>query len=277
MDDHAKDLMTKKANQPRKASSLRSYAKSMVPAFEKALPDSSQAERFSRAVLTALSTNPQLNNCTPESFCGAMMMSAQLGLIPNTPEGLAYLIPYGNECQFQLGYQGLIQLVWRSGQVRTIQAHVVYSKDEFEYSYGLHPTLFHKPCKEANRGDPVYCYATFETISGGYGFEVMSVEEIRAHAKKYSKSYNSKYSPWQTNFESMAKKTVLKQALKYAPMSTDFNRQLAADESIKQTPTSATLMEDVDVLDLPNEFVYEVEDVPFPDAEVKQEDQQSFK
>ena len=73
----------------------------------------------------------------------------------------------------------------------------------------------------------------FKTKDGGFGFEVMSADEVRAHAKKYSQAFSSDYSPWKTNFEEMAKKTVLKKALKYAPLKTDFVRGLSTDETVK--------------------------------------------
>lgn len=88
---------------------LKGYVNQMLPAIKRALPGVMTPERFTRIVLTALSSNPELQQCTPESFCGAMMTAAQLGLEPNTPLGQAYLIPYRNnrkgvvECQFQLG------------------------------------------------------------------------------------------------------------------------------------------------------------------------------
>ena len=119
--------------------------------IKKALPSVLTPERFTRMVLSALSTNPKLGECTPRSFLAAMMAAAQLGLEPNTPLGQAYLIPYGNNCQFQLGYKGLIDLAYRSGEVEVIQAHVVYENDEFTCEYGLEPKLTHKPYLD---GDP---------------------------------------------------------------------------------------------------------------------------
>ena len=217
-----------------KPKKMQDYIKKMQGEIAKALPSVLTPERFTRITLSALSTNAKLAETTPQSFLGAMMTAAQLGLEPNTPLGQAYLIPYRNhgvlECQFQLGYKGLIDLAYRSGEVSTIQAHVVYENDEFEYELGLEPKLRHVPAK-SDRGDPVFFYAVFRTKDSGYGFDVMSVDDVRAHAKKYSKAYSN--GPWQTNFEEMAKKTVLKRVLKYAPLKTDFVRGLSADETIK--------------------------------------------
>ena len=214
---------------------LQHYIKQMEKEIKKALPSVITPERFTRIVLSALSTNPKLADTTPQSFLGAMMTAAQLGVESNTPLGQAYLIPYRNkgvmECQFQLGYKGLIDLAYRSGEISIIQAQMVYSEDSFTYSFGLEPTLKHIPAT-GDRGEPVHVYAMFKTKEGGYGFEVMSIEEIRIFAQKYSKAYDN--GPWQTNFEEMAKKTVLKRVLKYAPLKTEFLRGLAQDETIKQ-------------------------------------------
>ena len=213
---------------------MQQYIKSMEGEIKKALPSVITPERFTRIVLSALSTNPKLAETTPQSFLGAMMTAAQLGLEPNTPLGQAYLIPFRNhdilECQFQLGYKGLIDLAYRSGDVSVIQAQVVYENDEFSYAFGLEPSLKHVPATH-DRGKPSYVYAVFRTKDGGYGFEVMSMADVQAHARKYSKAYNK--GPWQTNFEEMAKKTVLKKVLKYAPLKSDFIRGVAQDETVK--------------------------------------------
>lgn len=218
--------------------SMQGYIKSMEGEIAKALPSVITPERFTRMVMTAISVTPQLAECTPASFIGAMMNAAQLGVEPNTPLGQAHLIPYRNkgvlEVQFQLGYKGLVDLAYRSGDVAVIQAHVVYANDTFEYEFGLEPKLRHIPASK-DRGEPVKVYAVFKTKSGGYGYEVMSMDDVKAHAKKYSKSYGSSYSPWSTNFEEMAKKTVLKRCLKLCPMKSDFVRAMVQDESIKTT------------------------------------------
>ena len=235
----------------KKPLTMQDYIKKMQGEIAKALPSVLTPERFTRITLSALSTNAKLAQTTPKSFLGAMMTSAQLGMEPNTPLGQAYLIPYKNhgvlECQFQLGYKGLIDLAYRSGQVSTIQAQTVYANDEFEYELGLEPKLRHIPAK-TNRGEPVFFYAVFRTKDGGYGYEVMSIDDVRTHAKKYSKAYGN--GPWQTNFEEMAKKTVLKKALKYAPLKTEFVRGLSADETIKSEISE-------DMFSVPDETVIE--------------------
>lgn len=234
---------------------MQQYIKSMEGEIAKALPSVITPERFTRIVLSAISVNPKLGSCTPASFLGAMMTSAQLGLEVNTPLGQAYVLPYNNkgtlEAQFQLGYKGLIDLAYRSGEVEVIQAHVVYANDEFDCEYGLEPKLTHKPT-DTNRGEPVKVYAVFKTKSGGYGFEVMSMEDVRKHAEKYSKAYGSSYSPWKTNFEEMAKKTVLKRVLKYAPLKSDFVKAAVQDEVIKKDISD-------DMYSVPNETIFDAE------------------
>lgn len=216
--------------------SMQAYIKQMQGEIKKALPAVMTPERFTRIVLSALSANPKLAQTTPQSFLAAMMTAAQLGMEPNTPLGQAYLIPYYNsrtkcsECQFQLGYKGLIDLAYRSGEVSIIQAQVVYERDEFTYSFGLEPVLKHIPAA-SDRGEPTYVYAVFRTKEGGFGFDVMSMDTVRQFAQQYSKSFAS--GPWQTNFEEMAKKTVLKRVLKYAPLKSDFLRGIAQDGTIK--------------------------------------------
>ena len=129
------------ANRAPEQKTMQQYIKSMEGEIRKALPSVITPERFTRIVLSAISVNPKLGSCTPASFLGAMMTSAQLGLEVNTPLGQAYVLPYSNkgvlEAQFQLGYKGLIDLAYRSGEVEVIQAHVVYENDEFECEYGL--------------------------------------------------------------------------------------------------------------------------------------------
>ncbi len=242
---------------------LQSQINLMQGEIKKALPSVITPERFTRMVLSAVSANPKLGTCEQKSFLGAMMQAAQLGLEPNTPLGQAYIIPYKEKgipkAQFQIGYKGLIDLAYRSGQVSIIDAQVVYANDDFEYELGLEPKLKHKPVL-TNRGKPILYYAMFKTKDGGYGFQVMSYEDCLEHAKKYSKTYGDDFSPWKSNFDEMAKKTVLKKALKYAPLKSDFLRGLSSDETIKSTL-------DPDMFDVPNEVAFEDADFVEVDQE----------
>lgn len=234
-----------KTQQENKKPSLQGLIRAMEPEIKKALPSVITPERFTRMVFTALSSNKKLQACTPESFLGAMMQAAQLGVEPNTPIGQAYLIPYGNQVQFQLGYKGLIDLAYRSGEVQSIQAHEVHENDTFEYELGLNPKLKHVPAMK-DGGPVILYYAVIKLKNGGEGFEVMSREDVDQFARAKSKTY--KNGPWQTDFDEMAKKTVLKKVLKYAPLKSDFAKQVKEDETIKTNIAE-------NMADLPDETV----------------------
>ena len=216
--------------------SIADLIKAMEPEIKKALPTVITPERFTRMALSAINNTPKLQECSQMSFLAALMNAAQLGLEPNTPLGQAYLIPYKNkgklECQFQIGYKGMIDLVYRNEQVQTIQAQIVHEYDNFEYELGLDAKLSHRPALE-ERGEMKFVYALFKLRNGGYGFEVMNRQEVIAHAERYYQGINSSYSPWKSNFEDMAKKTAIKKVLKFAPLKADFARAIATDETIK--------------------------------------------
>ena len=229
--------------QQKKPQTLQDYVQHMSGQIKRALPANLTPDRFQRIVLTAISSNPKLQECTPQSFLGAMMTAAQLGVEPNTPLGQGYLIPrkakkgdqYINECTFQLGYKGLIDLAYRSGDIINIGAYTVYQNDEFHVQFGLDPDITHVPAM-TGRGDPIAFYAYYKTKDGGFGFDVMSVDDVRAHAKQFSEAVKRGWSsPWDTNFEEMAKKTVLKKVLKYAPLSTEVASKIGMDETVHDT------------------------------------------
>lgn len=263
----AKAQQNKGAVQSAGRQTLQNLITQMMPQIKNALPTVLTPERFTRMVLTAISTTPQLAECTPKSFLGAMMQAAQLGVEPNTPLGQAYLIPYRNhgqlEASFQLGYKGLIDLAYRSGEITSISAHEVCENDEFEYELGLDEKMKHKPALK-DRGDVILYYAVFRTKSGGSGFAVMSVDDVKKHMNQYSKAARGGFSPWSTNFDSMAKKTVIKQALKYAPIKTEFVRAVAADGTIKTTISES-------MVDEPDETIITVDAEPPVEEKTKEE------
>lgn len=244
-----RNAITEKRNEVSPVKAMGDLLKRMHTQIEKALPSVITPERFTRIALTAYSRNEKLQECTAESFLGSMMQAAQLGVEPNTPLGQAYLIPYRNkgvmEVQFQLGYRGMIDLAYRSGEVQNIQAHEVYENDTFEYELGLEPKLKHIPALK-DRGEVILYYAVFKLTNGGVGFEVMSKEDVEAFAKKKSKTYGT--GPWQSDFDAMAKKTLVKRLLKFAPLKSDFVRAVATDETIKSGISE-------NMADLPDETV----------------------
>lgn len=226
----------------------------MKPAIAQAIPQHMTPERLLRIATTSIRTNPKLKICTPESLLGAVMQCAQLGLEPSIL-GHAYLIPYRNkrkegdkeywvdEAQFQIGYKGLIELARRTGQISSIMAQAVHEKDVFEYEYGIDEKLKHVP-SDGERGPVVKYYAYAKFKDGGYSFLVMSRKDIEKHRDKFSKAKS--YGPWVDHFDEMAKKTVLKALMKYMPISVEFAKAVAQDETTKRE-----ISEDMsDVLDV---------------------------
>ena len=245
-----------------KSMNIADMIKVLEPEIRKALPAVITPERFTRMALSAINNNPKLAECSPMSFLAALMNAAQLGLEPNTPLGQAYLIPFQNkgslQCEFILGYKGLINLAYRNEQLQTIQAQCVYTNDEFEYELGLNSKLIHKPAL-GERGEMVAVYALFKLQNGGYGFEVMSKQDVDSYAQKYSKAINSSFSPWKSAYTEMAMKTVIKRVLRYAPLKTDFLRAVATDETIKdQFGVDMTEIHGNEIIDVEEGEVLEV-------------------
>ena len=231
------DVMNKLVEKKDKPKTLVDWINSMKPEIERALPKHIDADRIARIAITAIRTNKDLQSCEPMSFVAALMQASQLGLEPNTPLGEAYIIPYKDKgvpsARFEIGYKGLLSLAHRTGEYQTIYAMEVYANDEFDYAYGLEPYLTHKPAEEPE-GEPVKYYAVYHLKNGGREFRVWSRKKVEQHANKYSMAFKKGWtSPWKTDFDSMAKKTVLKDLLKYAPKSIEFSRALSMDETIK--------------------------------------------
>ncbi len=222
---NAKQALQKKNNltpAQRKQDTVRGLLKSMEGEIKNALPSYLPVEKFIRTALTAINSNPKLANCTQESLLAAIMNSAQLGLEFNTPLGEAYLIPYENKkkgittVNFQIGYRGLLKLAYNTGQFKRITAREVRENEAFDFDYGT-GEITHKPCLTGDSGDVIGYYAIYQTKDGGQDVFYMSKDDARNYGIKFSKSFNYSDSPWQTNFDAMAKKSALIQVLKYAP------------------------------------------------------------
>lgn len=200
----------------------------------RALPKHMPPERLIRIATTELSKNPKLLECDPISFIGAIIQCAQLGLEPGSGLGHAYLVPFFNgkkrqmEVQFIPGYRGLIDLARRSGQIVSISARVVYEGDHFEYEYGLEERLVHRPARfESDKpGEVVAAYAVAKLKDGGVQFEVMErwrIDRIRTASKNPNPV-------WESHFDEMARKTVIRNLFKYLPVSIEIASLIEADD-----------------------------------------------
>lgn len=220
------------------ANTIAAYLKKMGPQIEKAMPSHMNPDRLARIALTTIRTNPKLLEASIPSLLGAVMQAAQLGLEPGLI-GHCYLVPFRNgktgetDVQFIVGYKGMIDLARRSGQIENIYAHSVHENDEFEYELGLHPKLTHKPAT-GERGAMTFVYAVAHFKDGGYQFEVMSKDDIEKR-KKRSKAANN--GPWVSDYEEMAKKTVIRHMWKYLPISIEIQQQASQDEVVRKDIT----------------------------------------
>lgn len=207
--------------------------------------------RFVSSVVSAVQANPQLAKCTNASILSAALQGEALRLAPSPQLGMFYMTPYKTkkkvgdrlvdveEAQFSIGYKGMIQLAIRSGQYKTI---VVSEVKEGEISYDpiteeieTHPIMDPAVRESANT---IGYYAYFRLLGGFEKRIYQSRETIEAHAKRYSKSYrydlanNKKSSPWTTNFDAMAKKTLLRMLLKWGPSSVEMQQAYTNDMAV---------------------------------------------
>lgn len=203
----------------------------------RALPKHLSPDRMTRIALTEFRKNRKLAECDPKSVFAAVIVASQLGLEPGLL-GHAYLIPYGKECQLIPGYQGLIDLVRRTGKVKRIEAHVVRDGDEFTYKTGLFTVLEHKPLLEGDPGQLRLAYAVAEFADGGYHVEVMTryqIEKIRDRSQGYrnAKKYGSP-TPWDTDTDEMWRKTVIRRICKFLPRSAELATALALEDAANE-------------------------------------------
>lgn len=215
----------------KKTNTIRELLKKSEGQIRAALPNFLTVERMTRIFLTTIQKTPKLLECDQKSLIGAFMQSAQLGLEPDGLLGQAYIIPYGNQAKFQIGYKGLLALARRSGEITSFNAQVVYEKDKFEFEYGLNDKLKHVPCMNGDRGSLIAVYAIARFKDGGYAFDVMfkcDIDKIR----KSSKAQSTKDSPWNTWEEEMWRKTVAKRLMKYLPQAIEAQRASQIDERI---------------------------------------------
>lgn len=209
--------------------------------FEDLFPSKENAKRFLDAVKMEVYKNKYLWSCKPASVYAAVKEAATLQLQPGLL-GQAYLIPYKDMCQFQIGYKGYIDLARRSGDLVSLVAEAVYENDTFDCELGSNPNVKHVPYLGIEgRGDPVAYYAIAQTRHPGsehieQHIMLMTVAQITEHRDKFSQSVKSKRSsPWDASFDEMAKKTVIKRLMKYLPLSIDDQRSISIDEQVIDT------------------------------------------
>jgi len=234
-----------------KAISLREELFAKQKQFEAAMPKWMDAERLLRIVFTTALKNPRILDCTRESIFGAIMQAAQLGTEPVL--GRAYLIPYNNnkqiggrwqkvlECQFQLGYQGLIDLARRTGTISDVYGFNVYENDEFDIKYGTEREIIHRPWyldrekrKSGASGEIFGAYCVWVLKDGTKHPEFMFIDDIhkrrdRSQAYQNAIKYKNEDSPWLVWPEDMNLKTVLKHSSKMVPASIEFMKAVSFD------------------------------------------------
>ena len=212
---------------------LRALLQKSLPRLNEIASTVLKPERLIRAVLGAASRTPELLECTPASIMQCVMISAQLGLEPNTPLGHFYLVPFKNrktgkkEATPIIGYRGLVDLARRGGQVATIEAHIVHENDPHEVKFGRELKLWHTPCLKGDAGKPLFGYAVATMKDGAVQAEVMTWAEIM---KIRDRSKARENGPWVTDPEEMGKKTVFRRLSKWLPLSTEFSDALSAEE-----------------------------------------------
>ncbi len=222
--------------------------------IERALPThlKGNGEAYARALMTVLKQTPKLAVCDPATILGGLMVASSLGL-EFGPLGHCYLVPFKNkgrdEAQFQLGYKGKIDLAWRSGKLLSISADTVREGDTFDFELGLHRDLRHQYDVRAERGKAFAWYMTAHFVGGGSHFEVLGKSDVERH-RQHSKSKDSSYSPWQTNYDSMAQKSCIHEATPYLPLTSEVLREMSTDDLIARGTSIDDLeVEEADYID----------------------------
>jgi recombination protein RecT len=181
----------------------------------------------------AIRQNPKIQECTPASIVACVTKSWAYGLPFNTPEQECFIIGYKNVATFQLGYRGLLELAYRSGQVKGVQAHAVRQNDKFDIELGLANTLVHKPKLDGDRGDVIAYYCVIELTDGVKVWDWMSKSDVENHEKKFRKGQNMG-DAWANNFDSMALKTVFIKAARWIPKSVEDKRGQTFHEAVTE-------------------------------------------
>lgn len=212
-----------------------------IPAMKQLMPSVMTPRRMTQLAMESFRKNPRLGECTPESIISCLMQCSALGLEPSSVDnmGHAYLIPRKGQCTFLLGYQGMLELMRRTGLYELISVRAVHEGDEFEYRYGTDEGITHIPCAQPGELTHVYLVAYLKGSSRPY-FNVLSRAEIDQRRKRSAATGGG---PWKTDYEAMAKKTVIRDSYKYLPKSAELQRAFDADGT---TPIEYTVSPEVE-------------------------------
>ncbi len=221
-----------KNNGPQKAASpadgLRQLLERSKQQIALALPRHVTPERMIRMAMTVFGRTPKLQQCDPMTILACVVQASELGLELSGPLGHAFMVPYGKEAQFQVGYKGFFDLAFRSGKVSAFPMRRVHANDHLEVEYGTEQRIVHRP-KLAGRGDVIAYYAAIYLKDGSRDFEFMSLEDVQAHFKQYVKN-KGEGSPWKTAFDAMALKTCVRMLAKRCPLSVEIQKAAVLDE-----------------------------------------------
>lgn len=210
--------------------------------------DEKQAMKFLSSMMAAVQKTPELMRCDMTTVINSFMTMAQLGLMPSSISGEAYVLPYAGKAQFQLGYQGLVTLFYRAGGTN-IRAEIVRKNDKFHYTNGVvfHDVDISKSNEE--RGEPIAAYAV-AVVNGTEIAKAMNAKDILEIGRNFSKSFKSDFTPWNVKNDPelwMWKKTVLKQLGKMMPKNETIYKAIAADNEDSRLHKAEGLVEGSDL------------------------------
>lgn len=195
-----------------------------------------KAPGFISSIISAVSMNPRLAQCPPDTVVAAAAIAASLDLPINPSLGMAHIVPYKNKgqgnamiAQFQMGWKGFIQLGMRSGMYQLMNASIVHEGDIKSINKFTGEIVFNDTNNE-HRPIIGYCFY-FKLLTGFEKYYYMTKKQCEEHGKKYSKSYDK--GNWSSDFDGMALKTVIKQSLsKYGVLSIEMQTAIATDQAV---------------------------------------------
>lgn len=207
---------------------------------------------FVSSLLEIYRNNKLLQKANPVSVLQAAMVAATVDLPISPSLGFAYVVPYKDVAQFQIGYKGLIQLALRSGQIDRINVIAVPKGALKSYD----PLTEEIAVDNSVESDETEGYCAYFRLTNGFEKRTYwTVEKVRKHANRFSQSFRSgRSSPWQTDFDAMAKKTVLKSIIStYAPMSIEMQTAVSKDQVVIDKDGGESFADNESVIDIPSE------------------------